>query len=93
MLVEKGRPSAFFETGLADHLNALGVVSTVLAGATTSGCLRATAVDAHSYGFHTVIVEDAVFDRSRLNHEVSLFDLHHKYADVVSLGRLANALK
>lgn len=92
-LIVKEHPSAFFDTKLADHLRGLRVTSVVLAGATTSGCLRATAVDASSHGFHTVIVEDAVFDRSRLNHEVNLFDLHHKYADVVSLGRLTDALK
>jgi nicotinamidase-related amidase len=91
-LVEKELPSGFHETDLDKKLRDLGVTSVVLGGATVSGCLRATAVDAHSHGYHTVIVEEAVFDRSELNHRVNLFDLHHKYADVVPLDVLAGAL-
>jgi isochorismate hydrolase len=53
-------------------------------GESTSGCMRATTVDGYSNGFHMVVVEDGVFDRSWLNHCINLFDLHHKYADVMT---------
>lgn len=87
-VIRKRRASVFFETGLADVLRELGTETLVLCGESTSGCVRATAVDAFSHGFHVVVVEDAVFDRSLLSHQVSLFDLHHKYADVMTLAEL-----
>ncbi|SOC49508.1 Nicotinamidase-related amidase [Blastococcus aggregatus] len=92
LVVPKRRASVFFETDLADHLERLGVDTLILCGETTSGCVRATAVDAYSHGFHAVVVEEAVFDRSPLSHKVSLFDLHHKYADVMSLAQVEQAL-
>jgi maleamate amidohydrolase len=64
----------------------------VLCGETTSGCVRATAVDAYSHGLHVVVVEEAVFDRSPLSHKISLFDLHHKYADVMTLAQFQDEL-
>jgi isochorismate hydrolase len=50
--------------------------------------VRATVLDAHSYGFHTVIAEEACFDRNLLSHKVNLFDLHHKYADVMKTSEI-----
>jgi nicotinamidase-related amidase len=91
-VVPKRRASVFFETDLADLLEGRGVDTLILCGETTSGCVRATAVDAYSHGFHVVVVEEAVFDRSPLSHKVSLFDLHHKYADVMSLAQVEQAL-
>lgn len=85
-VIYKSRASAFFGTPLESYLRRLGVDTVVLAGETTSGCVRATAVDAYSHGFHVVLVEEAVFDRSELAHKVNLFDLHHKYATVLHLG-------
>lgn len=81
-VVRKTRASAFFGTPLASWLQLQGVDSLVVAGESTSGCVRATVVDAFSHGFMTMVCEEAVFDRSPLSHKVSLFDLHCKYATV-----------
>lgn len=83
VVLTKQRASVFFGTPLIAHLNLLGVRTIVICGESTSGCVRATAVDAYSYGFHVVVVEDCCFDRSIISHKVNLFDLHHKYADVM----------
>jgi nicotinamidase-related amidase len=91
-VIPKRRASVFFETDLAEQLTHLGVDTLVLCGETTSGCVRATAVDAYSHGLHVVIVEEAVFDRSPLSHKISLFDLHHKYADVMTLAQFQDEL-
>jgi maleamate amidohydrolase len=92
LVVRKSRASVFFGTSLAEHLHDSGVQTLIVFGESTSGCVRATAVDAFSHGFHVVVVEDAVFDRSPLSHKLSLFDLHHKYADVMTLAELAGKL-
>jgi nicotinamidase-related amidase len=92
LVVPKRRASVFFDTDLAELLHQRGVDTLILCGETTSGCVRATAVDAYSHGFHVVVVEEAVFDRSTLSHKVSLFDLHHKYADVMCLAQVEQAL-
>jgi nicotinamidase-related amidase len=60
----------------------------VLIGATTSGCVRATAIDSHSHGYPTFVVEEAVFDRSHLSHGVNLFEMNAKYAEVLALRQL-----
>lgn len=86
VIIRKERASVFFGTTLLQELRDRSTETLVLCGETTSGCVRATAVDAYSHGFHVVIIEDAVFDRSLLNHQISLFDLHHKYADVMKLS-------
>jgi nicotinamidase-related amidase len=83
VVIRKSRASAFFGTPLITHLTRLGIDSVLVCGETTSGCVRASAVDAYSYGFHVVVVEECCFDRSELSHKVNLFDLHHKYADVM----------
>ncbi|MHB1537246.1 MAG: isochorismatase family protein [Solirubrobacteraceae bacterium] len=77
--------SAFFGTPLASTLVARGCDSVVLAGASTSGCVRATAVDALQHGFRVAVCEDAVADRSAASHEASLVDIDAKYGDVVGL--------
>jgi maleamate amidohydrolase len=83
MVVYKERASGFFGTPLIVRLRKLGVESLIIFGESTSGCVRASTVDAYSYGFHNVVVEECTYDRSPLNHKVNLFDLHHKYADVM----------
>lgn len=93
VVVRKRRASAFFDTALADALHELAIDTLLICGQTTSGCVRASAVDAYSHGFHTVVVEDAVFDRSEISHQVSLFDLHHKYADVMMFAELCGHLQ
>ena len=70
---------------MAAHLTQLGIRTTIICGESTSGCVRATAVDAYSHGFDVVLVEECCFDRSPLSHKVNLFDMHHKYADVLHL--------
>jgi len=71
----------------------LGVDSLIVCGETTSGCVRASVVDAYSNGFHVTVAEECVFDRSLLSHKVSLFDLHHKYADVMHVEEILSHLK
>ncbi|MEU3715603.1 isochorismatase family protein [Streptomyces californicus] len=82
ILVEKRKPSAFFGTPLISHLTMLHADSVIITGTTTSGCVRASAVDAISHDLLTTIPHEAVFDRSQLAHKASLLDLHMKYADV-----------
>lgn len=85
LLIRKQFASAFFGTSLTDVLHGLGVDTVLIAGLSTSGCVRATAVDAVQLGFAPMVVREAVGDRSSVPHEASLFDLDAKYADVVSL--------
>lgn len=84
LVVSKQYPSAFFGTSLASTLTALGIDSVLLTGLTTSGCVRASCVDAMSHGFRTAVVADACGDRHPGPHEANLFDMNAKYADVVS---------
>ena len=92
VVITKQRASVFFGTPLAAHLTQLGVRSLIICGESTSGCVRASAVDAYSHGFHVVLVEECCFDRSALSHKVNLFDLHHKYADVMHLEEVIGHL-
>jgi nicotinamidase-related amidase len=82
--LRKKYASAFFATDLVPQLNALECDSVVLTGCTTSGCVRATAVDTVQYGYVPIVVGDGVGDRDDAAHKQSLFDLEMKYADVAS---------
>jgi maleamate amidohydrolase len=84
-LVVKNFASAFFGTPLASILASGGCDSVVVTGASTSGCVRATAVDALQHGYRVAVPREAVGDRNRAAHEANLYDLDAKYADVVSL--------
>jgi maleamate amidohydrolase len=84
VIVKKGA-SAFFGTNLAAILAAQGVDTVVICGATTSGCVRASAVDSVQSGFQTIVVRDCVGDRAQGPHEANLFDMNAKYADVIDL--------
>lgn len=86
MLLVKKYASCFFGTDLAARLVSKGIDTLILVGCTTSGCIRATAVDSCSYGFHTIVVEEGVGDRAELPHLASLFDIDNKYGDVVGLA-------
>ena len=83
ILIQKQKPSAFYATPLQSYLTLLGCDSLLVAGATTSGCVRATVLDAFSGNYRVTVVEDACFDRSQASHAVSLCDMHAKYADIV----------
>lgn len=84
LVISKQYPSAFFATSLASTLTAMGVDSVLLTGLTTSGCVRASCVDAMSHGFRTSVIAEACGDRHPAPHEANLFDMNAKYADVVS---------
>ena len=88
LVIHKERASVFFGTPLVAHLRRMGVESLIVCGESTSGCVRATTVDAYSFGFHSTLVEECTFDRSLLSHKVNLFDLHHKYADVMHVDEV-----
>ena len=88
LVVRKTVASAFFGTKLNEWLVERQVDTVIVTGATTSGCVRATAVDAVSYGFATVVASDCVGDRAMEPHRASLFDLRQKYADVVESALL-----
>jgi maleamate amidohydrolase len=92
-VIRKQRASAFYGTPLVAHLTQLGVRSVIMVGESTSGCLRASAVDAYSNGYHVTIVEEGCFDRSPISHKINLFDLHHKYADVMSVSEVVAHLE
>jgi maleamate amidohydrolase len=83
LIVDKTEASAFFGTGLAAWLTYRGVDTVIVTGATTSGCVRATVVDACAYNFRPIVAEDCVGDRALGPHEANLFDMGRKYADVM----------
>ncbi|MFW0757547.1 N-carbamoylsarcosine amidohydrolase [Pseudomonas sp. H11T01] len=84
VVISKQYASAFFGSSLASMLHAQGIDTVVLAGCSTSGCIRATAVDAVQHGFRTIVVRECVGDRHPAPHEANLFDIDSKYGDVVS---------
>jgi nicotinamidase-related amidase len=84
-VIVKKVASAFFGTNLASVLISQGIDSVILCGATTSGCVRATAIDLLQYGFPTLVPRECVGDRAQAPHEANLFDIQAKYADVVPL--------
>ena len=88
LVIYKERASAFFGTPLVTHLRRIGSESLIVCGESTSGCVRASTVDAYSLGFHNTVVEECVYDRSMLSHKVNLFDLHNKYADVMHVDEV-----
>jgi nicotinamidase-related amidase len=83
-ILTKRHSSAFIGTELQQVLQTMGIDTIISVGCSTSGCVRQTAVDANAYGFRSVVVAEAVGDRSRAQHEANLVDLDGKYADVMS---------
>jgi nicotinamidase-related amidase len=92
VVIRKQRASVFQGTPLMSHLTLLGVRSLIVCGESTSGCVRASSVDAYSFGFHVSLVEECTYDRSEFIHKVNLFDLHHKYVDVMHLDEVEATL-
>jgi nicotinamidase-related amidase len=88
IMIYKQRASAFQGTPIVSHLHLLGAQSLIVCGEATSGCVRASVVDAYSSGFNVAIVEECTFDQTELTHKVNLFDMHHKYADVINLAEV-----
>jgi nicotinamidase-related amidase len=92
IVIRKQRASAFYGTALLAHLTQRRIHTLIICGETTSGCVRATAVEGQEHGFHIVVVEECCFDRNIVSHKVNLFDLHHKYADVMHLDEVVEDL-
>jgi nicotinamidase-related amidase len=83
IVIRKQRASIFEGTPLRSHLALMGIRTLVIMGEATSGCVRASVVEGFSSGYHINVVEECVFDRAPLTHKMNLFDMHHKYADVM----------
>ncbi len=86
--LRKASQSPFFGTPLVGHLTALGVDTLIVAGESTSGCVRASVVDSCTHRYRTIVVEECVFDRHQATHAINLFDMNQKYADVLSLAEV-----
>jgi maleamate amidohydrolase len=93
VVVYKQRASAFFGTPLISYLTRNSIDTLLVCGTTTSGCVRASVVDAFSYGFKLAVVEECTFDRGEISHAVNLFDMHQKYANVISLKQTLEYLE
>ncbi|MGE4056299.1 MAG: isochorismatase family protein [Vicinamibacterales bacterium] len=85
LVLEKAAASAFHGTPLVFWLNYQGIDTVMCCGETTSGCVRASVVDAATYRYNVGVVEECTFDRTEMSHYANLFDMHQKYADVISL--------
>jgi nicotinamidase-related amidase len=88
IVVYKQKPSGFFGTNLASYLQLLGCDSVIVTGTTTSGCVRATVLDAFSMNFRVALAEEGCFDRSQASHAINLCDMNAKYADVVKTAEV-----
>ena len=84
IVIQKAKPSVFHGTLLASYLVDLNADSLIVTGTTTSGCVRATVIDAFSFNYRVSVVEEATFDRGQASHWINLFDMDQKYADVVT---------
>lgn len=93
IVLKKTAPSAFWGTPLAGHLTFHGVDTLIVCGEATSGCVRATVVDATSHRLRVQVVEECVFDRHEATHAMNLFDMHQKYADVIPLEQALGELR
>ncbi|MCS6924934.1 MAG: isochorismatase family protein [Candidatus Binatia bacterium] len=93
LVIVKKYASAFFGTYLASTLTMKGIDTLIVTGCTTSGCVRATVMDALAHGFRPIVPLEAVGDRAREPHEANLFDIGSKYGDVVPLSEVIHYLK
>jgi maleamate amidohydrolase len=93
LVIAKETPSAFAGTSLTNNLVRWRVDTVIVTGCTTSGCVRASVVDAYSFGFKTIVAEEGVFDRAQVPHVVNLFDMAMKYADVEPTARVLDYLE
>lgn len=88
IVVKKQKPSGFYGTPMQSYLTLLGCDSVIVTGTTTSGCVRATVLDAFSNNYRVIIAEEGCFDRSQASHAINLCDMHAKYADVISTAEV-----
>jgi len=93
IIIHKTAPSVFFGTPLMSVLASFNVDTVLCCGGITSGCVRATVVDAASYGFPVGVIEEGTFDRGEISHKVNLFDMNAKYASVVSVAEVSDYLQ
>jgi len=93
VIIAKNKPSVFFGSTLLQYLITLGVDQLLCCGTTTSGCVRATVVDAFSHGYRVAVIEDCTFDRGQASHAVNLFDLSQKYANVFPSERIIEYIR
>jgi nicotinamidase-related amidase len=93
VVIKKQRASMFQGTPLASHLTLLGVQSLIVLGEATSGCVRASVLEGFSAGFNVAVVEECTFDRAEHVHKMNLFDMHHKYADVMHVEEVIEHLR
>ena len=93
LIIERSCASAFFGTELVKVLNYYSVDTVFVIGTSTSGCIRATVIDAASYNYYTIVPVECVADRSALSHKVNLVEMDMKYADVVHLEEALNYLR
>jgi nicotinamidase-related amidase len=93
VLLPKTKPSLFHGTPLLELLVQSGTDTLIVTGGTTSGCIRATVIDAFSYNYPVIVVEDGVFDRGELSHAVNLFDMDQKYANVMPADEVLRYLE
>jgi nicotinamidase-related amidase len=91
-IIYKPTASSFYLTTFEEQLRDLGIDTLIVTGCTTSGCVRATVVDAHARGFKINVVEDGVFDRGQTTHAINLFDMQAKYADVIGAEEVVRRL-
>lgn len=92
IVISKKKPSAFFGTPLISYLTAHQVDTVIVTGTTTSGCVRATVIDAFSNNYRVVVPEECAFDRGIASHAINLFDMQQKYADVVPVEEVIKEL-
>lgn len=91
-VIRKAAPSAFAGTPLVGYLTALGVDTLIVAGESTSGCVRATVVDGRTHRYRMIVAEECVFDRTEAAHAINLLDMHQKYADVIGVEEISRTL-
>lgn len=89
VIIRKPTASSFYRTDFEQWLLSTGIDCLIVTGCATSGCVRATVVDAHARGLKVTLVEDGVFDRGEATHAINLFDMHAKYADVIGSDEVA----
>lgn len=93
IVISKKKPSAFFGTPLVSYLTAQQVDTVIITGCTTSGCVRASVIDAFSHNYRVIVPEECVFDRGIASHAINLFDIQQKYADVLPVEEVIKDIK